>query len=276
MTLHTYHNIEQGSDEWLELRRGIVTASTVGSLITTRRLTAIDYECPKCTAQPKNPCVGLRDPGKPLATLHGERTAVAKEQPSPLIIEPASNDISRDLTTLLVSERITGWVEPTWVSDDMLRGHEDEPLARAAYAEHTGLTVTQCGFMAREEQHWKLGLSPDGLVGNDGLIEIKSRRPKGQLKTALLDGIPAEHMAQCQAAMVVSGRSWVDYVSFAGGMRLIVKRVRPNGDWRRAIVQAVKQFEENARELQRQYDEATAHMPMTERNPMITGELKLA
>lgn len=276
MTLHTYHNIEQGSDEWLELRRGIVTASTVGSLITTRRLTAIDYECPKCAAAPKGKCVGLRDPSKELAALHSERAEYAKSQPSPLIIEPAGNDASRDLTTLLVSERITGWVEPTWVSDDMMRGHEDEPLARAAYAEHTGLDVTQVGFMVREEQHWKLGLSPDGLVGNDGLIEIKSRRPKGQLKTALLDGIPAEHMAQCQAAMVVSGRSWVDYVSFAGGMKLIVRRVRPNLDWHRAIVQAVKQFEENAREQQREYDERTAHMPMTERNPMITGELKLA
>ncbi len=275
MALTTY-GVEQGSDEWLELRRGMVTASTVGSLITVSRLTAIDYECPKCGAAAKSKCVGLRDPSKELATLHTERAEYAKDQPSPLIIAPASNDSSRDLTRLLVSERIAGRVEPTRVSDDMLRGQEDEPLARAAYAEYTGRTVTELGFMIREERDWRLGCSPDGLVGEDGLLEIKSRLPKHQVKVALEDGIPAEHMAQCQAAMVVSGRSWVDYVSFAGGMRLFVKRVRPNSHWQRAIFEAVKQFEENAREQQREYDERTAHMPMTERNPMITGELKLA
>lgn len=274
MTLTDYPDVVQGSEEWDDLRRGIVTASTVGALITTRRLTAIDYTCPSCGALRNEPCVGKRSPD-PIKTLHPERTAHAKSQPSPVIIEPASNDTSRDLTMLLVSERINGWTEPTYVSDDMLRGQSDEPLARDVYSEHYA-PVTQTGFMLREESGWRLGYSPDGLVGEEGLLEIKSRRPKSQVKTVLSNGVPIENMAQLQCALLVSGRQWIDYVSYAGGMALWRKRVLPSPDWFRAIVAAVKQFEENAAEMMRIYTEDTAGLPMTERNPMLTGELKLA
>ena len=114
------------------------------------------------------------------------------------------------------------------------------------------------------------------LVGEEGLLEIKSRRPKSQVKTVLSNGVPIENMAQLQCALLVSGRQWIDYVSYAGGMALWRKRVLPSPDWFRAIVAAVKQFEENAAEMMRIYTEDTAGLPMTERNPMLTGELKLA
>src|SRR5690606_36899576 len=120
-------------------------------------------------------------------------------------IKPAANDTSRALTALLVAERITGWSDPVYVSDDMMRGTLDEPVARDLYSKHYA-PVVECGFMVRYEDGWRLGYSPDGLVGDDGLIEVKSRRAKAQLVTILADEVPASNMAQIQAGLLVSGR----------------------------------------------------------------------
>lgn len=216
MTLHTYPDLVQCTDEWLAARRGIVTASVVGQLIT------------------------------------------------PSTIKPASNDKSRALTTLLVAERITGWSDPVYVSDDMMRGTLDEPIARAKYAEHYA-PVTELGFMVLDEPWGRLGYSPDGLVGDDGLIEIKSRRAKTQLATILRDEVPAENMAQIQAGLLVSGRQWCDYVSFCGGMPLYVKRVHADPRWFDAITAAVTTFETAAADMVDRYATATAGRPATER-----------
>ncbi|OBB15072.1 hypothetical protein A5761_15140 [Mycolicibacterium setense] len=264
MTIQILPNLVQGSDEWLEQRRGMVTASVVGQLITTRRLSAIDYECPSCGAPADDPCRSKRDPGTSIKTLHPERADYAKRQPSPIIIEPASNDTSQDLTMLLAAERITGYTEPTYINDDMLRGHEGEVVARAKYAEHYA-PVTEVGFMIREENGIKIGFSPDGLVGDEGLLEIKSPRQKTHLKTILSDGVPIEHMAQIQCGLLVSGRQWLDFISYNGGMRLWVRRIYPQRAWFEAIVKAARAFEANAAEMQRIYDDRTSNMPMTER-----------
>src|SRR5699024_7252080 len=118
MSVKVYKNLEQGSDEWLEARRGLVTASTVGQLIT----------------------------------------------PSTLRI--AANDKSRALRDTLIAERITGWVEPVYVSADMMRGQDDEPVARDLYREHYA-EVAEVGFLVREETTWRLGFSPDGFIGSE-------------------------------------------------------------------------------------------------------------
>lgn len=215
MTLIELPDLIQGTDEWHDQRRGIVTASVVGRLLTST--------------------------GK-----------------------VASNDTSRTLVAQLVAERITGWTDPVYVSDDMLRGHDDEPRAVDVYAEHFA-PVTATGFMVRDDWGFRIGYSPDGLVGDDGLIEVKSRRAKKQLQTILDDAVPAENYAQLQAGLLVSGRAWVDYVSFAGGMPLYVKRVFPEPDWFDAIVAAVTSFELAASLMVEQYREATRGLPMTER-----------
>lgn len=215
--LHVYTDLVQGSDEWLEARRGIVTASTVGQLITYKT------------------------------------------------IKPASNDYSRALTAELAAERITGWTEPPYVSHDMLRGTLDEPVARAVYAQHYA-PVTECGFMVRDFGDYKIGFSPDGLVGDDGLLEIKSRRPKAQLATVLADEVPAANMAQLQAGLLVSGRDWIDYVSFAGGLPLYVKRVYPDQRWFDAIREAVATFEQTVTQMVATYTERTTGLPATERS----------
>jgi predicted phage-related endonuclease len=217
MSLHIYEDLEQGTDAWLVARRGIVTASVVGQLIT------------------------------------------------PKTVKPASNDYSRGLTASLVAERITGYVEPTFQSQDMLRGTLSEPIARDIYAEHHGVTVDQVGFMVREEADWKLGYSPDGLVADDGLIEIKAPRQKSHLATILADEVPLEYMAQCQAGLLVSGRKWLDFISYCGGMPLFIKRVLPDERWQKALVEAVTAFETNAALMIATYTAATEGMPATER-----------
>lgn len=179
-------------------------------------------------------------------------------------LKTANNDTSRGLTATLVAERITGHVEPAQVSQAMMRGTLDEPFARDAYSEHHA-PVDQVGFMVRDFGKYKIGYSPDGLVSNDGLIEIKSRAQKKHLQTILADEVPTENMAQIQAGLLVSGRAWCDYVSFCSGMPLWTKRVYQTVSWQIAIKEAVEAFEANAAEMLARYAEATNGLPATER-----------
>jgi hypothetical protein len=216
MSLHTYADIIQGSDEWLEARRGIVTSSVAGQLIT------------------------------------------------PKTVKPATNTHSRALTAQLVAERITGWAEAPYVGHDMIRGTYDEPVALGIYADHYA-PVTQVGFMVRDDWDVRIGYSPDALVGDDGLIEIKSRVPKHHLATIIAGEVPSEFVAQIQCGLLVSGRQWCDYVSFCGGMPMWRKRVEPDQQWFEAIVAAVGAFEQTAAEMVATYQAAVAGLPATER-----------
>lgn len=216
MSLHIYPDVDQRSDEWFEQRRGMVTASVVGRLVTPAKL------------------------------------------------QVAKNDEARALTALLVAERITGWTDPTYISDDMLRGIEDEPRARDHYSEHYA-PVTEVGFMARDDWGFSIGYSPDGLVGDDGLIEVKSRKSKKQVQTVLENTVPAENMAQIQCGLIVSGRKWCDYLSWCSGMPMWRIRVEPDPAWFKAIVAAVAAFETTAAEMVAAYEQATKGLPQTER-----------
>lgn len=217
--LRIYKELEQGSDEWLRARCGLVTASVVGKLITAKT------------------------------------------------IKPAVNDYSRALIATLAAERITGHVVPIIPNRAMERGTLDEPYAREIYAENyapvTG--VVELGFMVRSLGDADLGFSPDGLVGVDGLIEIKSREPHIQLRTILEDAVPAENMAQIQAGMLVSGRSWCDYISYSGGMPLYVKRVLPEKRWFDAITEATLAAERAILMAVRDYGTKSAGLVPTER-----------
>ena len=216
MALQIFNELEQGTDEWLAARCGLVTASVVGKLIT------------------------------------------------PSTVKPANNDTSRGLTAALVAERITGHVEPFHETEDMRRGSLDEPFAREVYSENYA-EATEVGLMVRDDWGFKIGFSPDGLVGDDGLIEIKSRNQKIQLGTILADEVPLGNMAQIQAGLLVSGREWLDYVSYSGGMPLYVKRVLPDPRWFIAIIEAVSDFELAAELMIGTYLDAVEGRPETER-----------
>ena len=215
MSITTYPTLMQGTDEWFAARRGLVTASVIGKLLT--------------------------------ATL-----------------KVANNDTSRGLALTLTAERITGNIDPSFLSADMWRGVEDEPIARDLYAERYA-PVEQLGFIVRDFGDYQIGYSPDGLVGDDGLIECKSRLQKIHLQTILNDRVPDENMAQLQCGLLVSGRAWIDYVSYCGGMPLWVKRVTPDLSWQAAILAAVEALEESAADMTARYHAAVEGLPITER-----------
>ena len=263
MTLTTYPNVIQGTPEWDDLRRGMVTASSVGQLVTVGSPEATAVACPACAAEVGEPCISTaRKAPTPIKTFHGPRADAASTLPQ--VYRVATNDTARALTLLLTAERITGHTEPTFLSEDMMRGLQDEPRATAKYSEHFA-PVAEMGFMVRDDWGFSIGYSPDGLVGDEGCIEIKSRRQKKHLKTVVDDVVPPENYVQCQAALLVSGRSWLDYLSYCGGMRLYRIRVEPDLALHAAIVEAVAAFETNAAELFATYTARTEGLPTTER-----------
>jgi hypothetical protein len=277
MSLHVYDELAQGSEEWHDARRGIVTASTVGKLIATGSPDALSVDCAKCEAQVDAPCMSLaakKEP-VPIKTIHDARTLAAANMPP--VYTVANNDTSRALTATLVAERIAGWTEDGPMTSDMWRGVEVEPIARDAYAANAKADVQQVGFMRLDEAWGTLGYSPDGLVGDDGLLEVKAPRAKGQVLAVLADEAPAYNMPQLQAGLLVSGRKWIDYIPFVGGLPLWIKRVYPDPDWFEVIRAAVAQFETTAAEMAAAYTQATEGLAPTERVPDYnTVELKLA
>lgn len=266
MALIEYPDLEQGSDEWLAARHGIVTASVVGNLIVKQQPPPLESRCPDCKSKPMVSCMSLtRKEPTPVKTPHPGRLLAAMAQPARLVT--ADNDTSRGLILTLAAERITGRVDPTWVSADMQRGTDEEPFARDAYADAFGVSVVELGFMTEDRWGFTLGFSPDGLIGDDGLIEIKSRRQKTHVEIVLTGEVPERHMAQIQTGLLVSGRKWCDYVDFSNGMHLFPKRVTPDPAWFNAITDAAMAAEEAIRDIITRYDAAVANLPATERIP---------
>lgn len=160
---------------------------------------------------------------------------------TPTTLKYASNDKERQHLYELAAQRITQYVEPSYVNDDMLRGQSDEVYAREAYREHFA-PVKECGFITNDKWGFTIGFSPDGLVGDDGLIEVKSPRPKSHLQTLLNLEMPAEHMIQVQTGMLVSERPWCDFISYSGGWPMVTLRVHADSAIQDAIVEAATVF----------------------------------
>lgn len=180
-----------------------------------------------------------------------------------LILTPtlkvADNDKVRAHVYELLFQRLTKFVEPQYVSDAMLRGQEDEIYARAAYEEHFA-PVTEIGFITNDQWGFTIGYSPDGLVGDDGLIECKSRAGKYQVQTIAENEVPAEYVMQLQTALLVTGRQWIDFISYSGGLPMFVKRVEPDLLVQGAIVAAATNFEAKVAAKEREYRATLAGM----------------
>lgn len=182
-----------------------------------------------------------------------------------LIVTPglkaADNDKERQHLWELLAQRITGHVEPRYVSDDMLRGHEEEVEARIAYAK-TYEPVEDMGFITNDRFGFTIGYSPDGLVGKSGLIECKSRRQKFQVQT-IVENVPeetiqAEFMLQTQTGLMVAEREWCDLVSYSGGLPMATVRVYPIKAVQEAILAAARAFEVRLSKALARYHEVVA------------------
>ena len=179
-------------------------------------------------------------------------------------LKPASNDKERAHLFELLAQRITGHVEPSYISDDMLRGQEDEIEARALYAEHYA-PVQEMGFITNNTWGFTIGYSPDAMVADDGLIEIKSRRQKYQVETILSGTMPADYLIQVQTGMLVTGRAWCDFISYSGGLPMAVIRVAADPVIHAAILDAAEAFEDRLITRLAAYREASAGLIPTNR-----------
>lgn len=128
----------------------------------------------------------------------------------------------------LLCERLTGVCAPGFSNEAMRWGTEQEPFAREAYERKYGVEVYEVGFVDHPEVRMS-GASPDGYVGDCGLIEIKCPLTATHLDTLLNDKVPAKYITQIQWQLACTGREWCDFVSYDPRLpewaRLYVTRV---------------------------------------------------
>lgn len=219
-----YKDLIQGSDEWLQARCGLLTASEIRLIMTPK----------------PEPEARIKKNGEPY-----------KQREWKVFSE--SDECCRHLYEIL-GQRITKYVEPSYISDAMLRGQVDEVEARILYSEKYS-EVSEIGFMTNDFGIGvTIGYSPDGLVGDDGLIECKSRKQADQVETRLKRAVPREFMLQIQTGLLVSGRKWLDFISYCGGLDMITMRVYPDKETQDAILDAATQFEERLQESLKIYE----------------------
>ena len=111
----------------------------------------------------------------------------------------------------LVAERLTGICEETYYNKNMEIGNILEPDARKYYEKEKGCIVKQVGFVVRDE--W-VGVSPDGLIGDDGLLEIKCPLASTHIDTITKNRLPATYVPQVQGQLWVTERLWCDFMSY--------------------------------------------------------------
>lgn len=141
----------------------------------------------------------------------------------------------------LIAERLTGEVVSGFSNAAMQWGTDTEPQARDAYQFHADIDVVQVAFVPHPSIPMS-GASPDGLVGDEGLIEIKCPNTATHIDTLLTDSVPGKYLTQMQWQMACTGRKWCDFVSFdprlPGDMRLFIRRI-PRDDVEIASLQGM-------------------------------------
>lgn len=211
MTIVYHPEVVQGSEEWMALRCGRLTASEMDLIITI----------------PK-PETRVKKNGEPYKQRE---------------IEPADTEACRIHLYELMAQRITKYVEPQYIGDEMLRGYDDEIEAKQLYQKHFA-PIEDCGFVTNDRFGFVIGCSPDALVGKTGGVQCKSRRMKYQAQTICDLAMPDEFLVQVQTELLVTEREWWDFLSFCGGMPMVRIRIYPDLKVQSAIVEAATVFEE--------------------------------
>lgn len=138
----------------------------------------------------------------------------------------------------LAGEIITGEPMERYGNAHMDRGHEMEAGARSLYAFMSDADPTQIGFLRNGQK----GCSPDSLIGDAGMLEIKTKLPHLLIDCILKDDFPAEHKAQCQGALWVAEREWVDIAVYWPRMPLFVKRAYRDEEYISKLSDAIDAF----------------------------------
>jgi putative phage-type endonuclease len=145
----------------------------------------------------------------------------------------------------LICERLTGKQGDTYQNAAMAWGTEQEPLARGAYEALTGLLVEETGFVPHPTITMA-GASPDGLIGDHGLVEIKCPNTATHIETLMSDTVPGKYETQMQWQMACTDRKWCDFVSYdprmPSHMQLFIFRVHRNTETIIELEREVEKF----------------------------------
>ena len=145
----------------------------------------------------------------------------------------------------LIGEMLTGEPCENYTNHHMERGKIMEAEARDYYAFMTDQEPQLVGFIRKG----RVGCSPDSLIGHDGMHEIKTKLPHLHLEVLLADELPSEHKAQCQGALWVAEREWIDFQSYWPKLPPFIKRVYRDEEYIKTLAQAVQDFIDEMDEL---------------------------
>jgi len=145
----------------------------------------------------------------------------------------------------IAGQIISGQMTENFSTSAMERGHVMEEEARRMYEFDSGNDVNEVGFIRNGD----VGCSPDGLVGDEGMIEIKSKAPHILISALLDDEMPAEHEAQVQGQMLVADRKWCDFIAYYTGMPMMVKRIYRDDEYSNKLSIELDKFNQELNEL---------------------------
>lgn len=169
-----------------------------------------------------------------------------------------------NLAARLVAERLTGVLSESFINDAMRWGTEKEPEARDFYSFVVGNEVKQVGLVLHPTLDHAVA-SPDGLVGDDGLVEIKCPNTATHIETLMSGNADPRYLKQMQWQMACTGRQWVDWVSYdprmPDEMRLFVRRVARDA----AII---SELEKQIREFLSEVEQTCSELIARYRAPM--------
>lgn len=144
----------------------------------------------------------------------------------------------RNYLLKLAGEIITGELQESYQNDHMQRGKDMEAEARRLYAFMSDTDPKQVGFIVNGPK----GCSPDSLIGDKGVLEVKTKLPHLAIDCLLKDEFPPEHKAQCQGALWVAEREWVDIAIYWPKLPLFVKRAYRDEPYISSLKHAVDCF----------------------------------
>ena len=163
----------------------------------------------------------------------------------------------------LVCERLTGQPTEFHVTAAMQHGTDTEPQARAVYSMITGNVVNEVGFIPHPTLEMA-GASPDGIIGDAGLVEIKCPQPAEHIRMLTGGSIKRQYVLQMQWQMICTGREWCDFVTFSpvlpDEMQILRHRIDLDAELSEEITEAVTRFlgevDQLCSDLRRKYEVA--------------------
>ncbi len=239
---------EQNSPEWVEARLGLPTASEFASIVA-------DWEAANAELarwQRNRAIIAAVHDGRSRKEV-AEELGLTASTISAIVKKGEPDEFSRPRAKLsatylrkLAGERITGRPAVNVSTAATRRGHQMEPKARALYEFANGVAVERVGLI----KNHGVGYSPDGLVGELGLLEIKSMEPHILIEHWEAGSVPPEHAAQIQGGMWVAEREWLDFCGYCPGMLPLDFRVARDDEFiTQTLVPAIVAFRQELENL---------------------------